>query len=254
VELCLFSSALPGWDAPQVARAARGAGLSAVEWGIGPGEALESPRAARSALRALDVEAAGVCIQGDAASLTTPARIEPYAALAAELGAPHVRVFAPPVRGGARERARAGIARAAELAEKHGVAVLVETSPGTIAPSTAHARALVEGFPPERIGVLYDPGNMVIEGHVDPRLAVDELGPYLRHVHVKNILWRHMGSTWTWRHAGLDAGLLEWRTILAVLRRGRYAGRLSVDHLGGKPTVALLRREVELLRRWLGLR
>ncbi len=254
MELCLFSSALPGWDAPHVARAARAAGLAAVEWGIGPGEALESPRAARSALRSLDVKIAGICIQGDAASLTAPARIEPFAALAAELGAPHVRVFAPALRADAHERARDGIARVAELAKEYGVAVLVETSPGTIAPSTAHARALVAGFPPERVGVLYDPGNMVIEGHVDPRLAVDELGPYLRHVHVKNVLWRREGGAWTWRHARLDAGLLEWRAILAALRRGAYSGRLSLDHLGGKPTLASLRREVELLRRWLGAR
>jgi sugar phosphate isomerase/epimerase len=254
LELCLFSSALPGWDPPQVARAARAAGLAAVEWGIGPGEPLESPRAARSALRGLDVDTAGVCIQGGAASLTAPARVEPYAVLAAELGAPHVRVFAPPVRGDARKRAHEGIVRAAELAAKHGVAVLVETSPGTIAPSTAHARALVAGFPPERVGVLYDPGNMVIEGHVDPRLAVDELGPYLRHVHVKNVLWRRAGGAWTWRHARLDAGLLEWRAIVSALQQGGYAGRLSVDNLGGKPTLALLRREVELLRGWLGSR
>ena len=40
MELCLFSSALPGWDAARVARAALDAGLSAVEWGIGPGQAV----------------------------------------------------------------------------------------------------------------------------------------------------------------------------------------------------------------------
>jgi sugar phosphate isomerase/epimerase len=128
------------------------------------------------------------------------------------------------------------------------VALLVETSPGTIAPSTAQARALVDGLPPEHVGVLYDPGNMAIEGHVAPTLAVDELGSYLHHVHVKNIAWRRLGGTWTWRHAALDAGFLDWGDVLSALRRAGYAGRLSLDHLGGRPSLALLRREVELLR------
>jgi len=231
-----------------VAEAARVVGVSAVEWGIGQGEALESTRAAARALRSIGVEPGGICVQGGAASLAAPARIERFVTLAAEIGAPHVRVFAPAHRTGARERARDGLARAADLAVAHGVSLLVETSPGTIAPSRAQARALVEGFSPKHVGVLYDPGNMVIEGHVEPALAVDELGPYLRHVHVKNIAWRRRHGAWSWRHAALDAGLLDWREVLSALGRARYEGRLSLDHLSGPPTVALLGREVELLR------
>jgi sugar phosphate isomerase/epimerase len=248
LEISLFSSALPGWEPARVAAAAHAVGLEAVEWGVGPGQALESARAAAHALRQIDIQAAGVCVQGGAASLAWPARLEPFAALAAELGAPHVRVFAPAVRAGAQERARKSLGRAAEIAAAHGVTVLVETSPDTIAPSTSQARALVDGFPPERVGVLYDPGNMVIEGHVEPSLAVAELGPYLRHVHVKNIAWRRVAGAWSWRHADLDAGLLDWRAVLAALRHAGYDGRLSLDHLGGRPTLALLRREVEFLR------
>jgi len=248
LELCLFSSALRGWQPARVADAAHAVGLDAVEWGIGPGEELESPRAAARVLGSLGIDHAGVCVQGDAASLTAPARLKPFAALAAELGAPHVRIFAPPYRAGARERARDSFARAAELVATHGVALLVETSPGTLAPSTAQARALVDGLPQGRVGVLYDPGNMAIEGHVEPALAVDELGPYLHHVHVKNIAWRRRDGTWSWRHAALDAGLLDWSDVLAALRSAGYTGRLSLDHLGGRPTLALLRREVGLLR------
>src|SRR5436853_5548459 len=171
MEVCLFSSALSGWEPERVARAALDAGLTAVEWGVGPGQAVESPRGAGATLKSLPVEAAGICVQGGAASLTAPARLRPFAALAAELGAPHVRVFAPALRG--RGRARDGLAAAAEIGAEHGVAVLVETAPETSVPSTAQARALVDGYPPERVGVLYDPGNMAIEGHVDPRLAVE---------------------------------------------------------------------------------
>ncbi|MDX6472052.1 MAG: hypothetical protein QOK22_868 [Gaiellaceae bacterium] len=244
MELCLFSSALPGWDAPRVAQAALDAGLRAVEWGIGPGQAIESPGDA-AGLRDLGVAAAGICAQGGAVSLTEPGTVRPFAALAVELGAPHVRVFAPALEH--RDLARDGFAAAAEIAHDEGVVLLVETSPGTCVPSSAQARALVEGLPPEQVGVLYDPGNMVIEGHVDPRLAVAELGPYLRHVHVKNIAWHREQGTWQWRHAALDAGLLDWKAILAALRDAKYTGKLCLDHLGGAPSLETLRRELSLL-------
>jgi len=240
VELCLFSSALPGWDAASVARAALDAGLTAVEWGVGPGQAT-------GPFDRLGVEAAGVCVQGGAASLTEPESLRPFAELAAELGAPHVRVFAPALAD--RDGARAGLEAAAAIALTHGVTLLIETAPDTIAPSTAQARALVDGFPPEQVGVLYDPGNMVIEGHVDPRLAVAELGPYLRHVHVKNVAWHREDGTWRWRHAALDKGLLDWSAIVEALDGAGYTGRLSLDHLGGEPSLETLRRELSVLRR-----
>jgi sugar phosphate isomerase/epimerase len=245
MELCLFSSALPGWDAGYVARTALDAGLTAVEWGIGPGQAVDSPDEA--ALEDLSVTAAGICVQGDAASLLEPEALLPFASLAAEIGAPHVRVFAPALADAAR--ARDGLAAAAQIAKAYGVSLLIETAPATIAPSTAQARALVEGFPPEEVGVLYDPGNMVIEGHVDPRLAIAELGPYLRHVHVKNVAWRREHGRWQWRHAALDEGLLDWGAIMVALRKASYTGRLCLDHLGGKPSLATLRRELRVLTR-----
>jgi sugar phosphate isomerase/epimerase len=219
MEPCLFSSALPGRDAAHVARTALDAGLTAVEWGVGPGQAVESPHgAAAASLSNLGVEAAGICVQGGGASLTDPATLRPFAAAAA-------------------------------IAKEHGVTLLVETAPETIAPSTAEARALVDGFPPDEVGVLYDPGNMVIEGHVDPRLAIAELGPYLRHVHVKNIAWRREHGRWQWRHATLDEGLLDWGAIVAALREAGYSGRLCLDHLGGKPSLTTLRRELSVLAR-----
>jgi len=156
-----------------------------------------------------------------------------------------VRVFAPALDDGAR--AREDLAAAAQIARAHGVSLLIETAPATIVPSTAQARALVDGFPPADVGVLYDPGNMVIEGHVDPRLAIAELGPYLRHVHVKNVAWHREDGRWQWRHAALDAGLLDWSAIVAALHAAKYTGKLCLDHLGGEPSLATLRRELSLL-------
>jgi len=67
----------------------------------------------------------------------------------------------------------------------------------TMTPSPALAERLVSHFDPRHVGVILDAGNMVYEGFETYSLAVDLLGPYLAHVHVKNAAWeatRQCGS------------------------------------------------------------
>jgi sugar phosphate isomerase/epimerase len=89
---------------------------------------------------------------------------------------------------------------------------------------------------------------MVIEGYVAAPLALAQLGRHVRHVHVKNIGWSRRAGAWRWHHAALDTGILQWPAILDELGRAGYRGRLSIDHLGGRPTLALLRAESGRLR------
>jgi sugar phosphate isomerase/epimerase len=163
-----------------------------------------------------------------------------------------MRLFAPPYRGGslAREqrRARDGLDAVVEHAAPDGVAILIETSPATLAPTPGLAAALVDHLAPTHAGVLYDPGNTVIEGYLNPALAVARLGPHLHHVHVKNIAWRRESGGWAWRYASLTGGMLQWPQILAALETAGYRGGFSIDHLSGRPTPHSLRVETEGLR------
>jgi sugar phosphate isomerase/epimerase len=256
--IVLFSACLPGWDSRRILDVAVSLGFPAVEWGIGPGQAIERPQAGAE-LRGLcdraGLRTAGLSVQDPSVTLATPQRAARYVELAVTLGAPHVRLFAPAYKGGSldreQRRARAGLDALVDLAAPAGLAVLVETSPTTLAPAPDFAVSLLEHHPPERAGVLYDPGNMAIEGHLAPRLAVARLGRYLRHVHVKNIAWSRRDGVWRWRHAALTGGLLDWREILAALEATRYRGAFSIDHLGGEATAALLRSESTHLRELL---
>jgi sugar phosphate isomerase/epimerase len=186
-------------------------------------------------------------------TLATPKRAAKYVALAVALGAPHVRLLAPTYNGGSlhreQERVRVAIDRLVEVAAPQGVAVLVETSPTTLAPAPELAVTLVERQPPERAGVLYDPGNMVIEGHLAPAFAIARLGAYLRHVHVKNIAWSRQGEVWRWRHAPLAGGILDWSSIVHELAAARYRGLFSIDHLGGEASARKLGSESAFLRK-----
>lgn len=251
----VFSACLPGWSPTKVVDVALSLGLVAVEWASGRGHAIErvetGPRIREMCERA-GLRSGGLAVQDPEVTLATPGRAARHVALAAALGAPHVRLLAPTYHGGSlvrqQERVRAGVARLVDLAAPEGVAVLVETSPTTLAPAPELAVALVEGQPPERAGVLYDPGNMVIEGHLAPAVAIARLGPYLRHVHVKNIAWARRGEVWRWRHASLATGILDWRSIVHELAAARYPGLFSLDHLGGEASARKLGSESAFLR------
>ena len=251
----LFSSCLPGWDAAQVIEIARALQFDVIEWGVGAGHAVElgqDAAALRKRCAAAGVGLSGVSVQDAEATLAAPRRALPYLRLASALGARFIRLFAPPYQGGSlaveQRTARDGLDAIVKEAREEGMAVLIETSPATLAPTPGLAAALVDHQPPERAGILFDPGNTVIEGYVHPALAVARMGPHLHHVHVKNIAWRNGSDGWTWRHASLTGGMLAWPDILAALAGAGYRGGYSIDHLSGKPTRGRLRSETEALR------
>lgn len=253
--IALFSACLPGWSASQVIEVAVSLGFPAVEWGCGPGHAIERPELGpelRELCQRAGLQSVGLSVQDPEVTFTTPRRAAAHVGLAVALGAPHVRLLAPPYRGGSlareQQRVRDGLDFLVDLAAPSGIAVLVETSPVTLAPAPELAAVLVEQHPPERAGVLYDPGNMAVEGHIAPALAIARLGDYLRHVHVKNIAWSHRGDAWRWRHASLAGGMLDWRAILDRLAVAHYEGTFSIDHLGGAATRARLGSESSYLR------
>jgi sugar phosphate isomerase/epimerase len=253
--LGLFSSCLPGWDAGRVIDVAHSLRFAAIEWGAGPCEALELGQDAaplRERCAAVGLATSGLSVQDQDVTVATPRRALPYLRLASALGARFLRLFAPPYEGGrlAREqrRARDGLDAVVERASAEGVAILIETSPETLAPTPGLAAALVEHQAPQHAGVLFDPGNTVIEGYLRPALAVARMGSHLRHLHVKNMAWRKASGGWAWRHASLTGGMLVWPDILATLAAAGYRGGFSIDHLSGTPTRGRLRSETERLR------
>jgi sugar phosphate isomerase/epimerase len=254
----LFSSCLPGWDARRVIDVAASLRFRTIEWGVGPGQALElrhDAAAVREGCEAAGLSISGLAVQDPAVNVATPGRSLPYVRVASALGARFLRLFAPPYRGGTltteQRRARAGLDTVVENAAPEGIAVLIETSPGTLAPTAGLAAALVEYHAPRRAGVLLDPGNTVIEGYVAPELALARLGARLHHVHVKNIAWRRVSGAWAWRYAQLTEGMVTWPDVLAALATAGYRGGLSIDHLSAKPTRDRLQMETEQLRKLL---
>jgi len=114
---------------------------------------------------------------------------ERTAAVAAALGAPGIRVFGDRVQPGAElASTRTWIVESlGELRDRlhgSGVEVWLETH-GDFATAAA-TRSLLEEAGSEGLGAVWDPANAFSEFGEDPETGAAALGPFLRHVHLKD--------------------------------------------------------------------
>ncbi|MGH3098487.1 MAG: sugar phosphate isomerase/epimerase family protein [Streptosporangiales bacterium] len=182
--------------------------------------------------------------------------VEQMMALAATAGASHIRLRAPaPELDGFPElmlATRNYLAEVSALAEHYQVRGLLEMHHGTLCPSASLAARAVAGLPPDAIGVIYDAGNVIVEGYEDHRMALQILGPYLAHVHLKNAVFArpHDGGAWRHRWAPLDDGVLDVPLLLRILDQAGYRGWIAVEDLStDRPTAETLRFDADYLRR-----
>lgn len=165
-------------------------------------------------------------------------------------GAPQVRVGAGPLDGSYEESfsaAREFLGGVEEMAGSHGVKALVEIHHKTICPSASLAHRLVSAFDPERIGVIFDPGNMAQEGFEDYRIGLELLGPYLSHVHIKNSAFERPegGGVWKPRWAPLEDGVVDFEFLFAALGSVGYGGWMVIeDFSAARPTRETLRHNL----------
>jgi len=154
---------------------------------------------------------------------------------ASELGCPHIRVGTAPYDpkvGFWRQLSEVveGWREVERLAKEFKVKALAELHHGLIVASASAMHMLVRNFDPQHVGVIFDPGNMVIEGREEWRKGMEILGDYLAHVHVKNaIMVRGKDGSWRPKWVGLDEGLADWRGIIRDLAEVGYEGALSVE-------------------------
>ena len=208
---------------------------------VHPGQTDLADLAARCAGAGLEIVGIGPYVDiGDRAGLATAFDV------AAALGAPQLRLQA--ARTGRPEgqpfhlateveRTKEFLAHAEQLAATRGVRVVLEMHHRTIAPSAALARSLVEHTDPTLVGVIYDVGNTVWEGSEDPRLALQLLGPYLHHVHLKNAAARRApDGRWNYVWSPLDDGLVPVADVLGLLREHGYSGWISLEDLSTERT------------------
>jgi sugar phosphate isomerase/epimerase len=179
---------------------------------------------------------------------------------ARELGCPQIRVRAPMYHGDRpyAELFEEGVRQlegAADLAKELGVRANIELHAGSICPSASLGHRLVSRFDPQYVGVICDPGNMATEGYENWRLGMELLGPYLAHVHAKNVEWRYgteqagtirFNPHWT----QLQEGVVAWDEVLKALDRVGYSGWIAMEDFSEMRADRKLKDDLAYLRNW----
>jgi len=128
------------------------------------------------------------------------------------------------------------------------VPVVEQHGGGDMAHSTCMLKDLLRGFEPERVGVIFDPGNSVREGWLPLPLQLDVVREYVKHVHVKNYEWdpSEPGAV---RPSPLDRGIVDWGRIIGILKSWGYEGSLSLEDFRPLPPIDKAKEALAFFRR-----
>lgn len=132
--------------------------------------------------------------------------------------------------------ARATYQDLAQISRETGIDSLIEIHDNSICPSASAAMRVLEGLDPSLVGVILDPGNYAREGFESLPMVVDLLGPYIRHVHVKNggvamsAERNAKGIRTDGPHASLADGIIDWGYLIGLLHEAGYDGWYSLEN------------------------
>ena len=215
----------------------RAAGYEGVEWRLHkdghlrPSSLAEDVQRARAVQRAEGLRPLALTSYTEVLDFE---RVKPEIDVAAELGARHIRVAWPPVDGSRHaqsvfDETRWAMDRLTPHLEEVGVVGVLETHRKSIWPTASAAKRLIDPYSPAVWQVLYDPGN-ITGGLEDPCYAVDILGEHLAYLQFKNAGWARHEGVYRWGWMSLGEGMVDWRALIAHLRRRGYEGWLSSEN------------------------
>jgi sugar phosphate isomerase/epimerase len=107
--------------------------------------------------------------------------------LASTLGAPNVRVFGNKLDGPREEiitRVASGMHQLGEYAGPRGVTVIIESHGDFV--DSATLKQVLTRAESSHVGLLWDAHHTYVDGHEQPEHTVAELGPWIRHTHLKD--------------------------------------------------------------------
>ena len=277
LKLSVYTLSLPTLAPPEAAELVSSLGFTGIEWRYSETTAArsgESPSFTGNNLCTIDPGSytAQTVAKLCATNGLVPVGLAPYldvgdidgfrrvATYAREIGARNIRLRAPSIDGrGFPElfsEGRAFFEAVEEVARETGVRGLLEMHQRTLCASASMAERMVRGLDPAQVGVIYDVGNLVLEGYEDPRMGLSLLGPYLAHVHLKNAGWGRGqsasgGHRWVSFWSPLDEGMLDIASFLALLDDSGYAGWVSLEDLcTNRDCMETLAFNASLLRQW----
>ena len=156
-----------------------------------------------------------------------------------------------------------------ELNRKHGVCAIYHTHSGSeVGAPIWDLWLILKDLDPAVLGVNYDVAHATIEGGLGGWIASLRLvGPWLRGVAIKDFRWeRDARGEWRPHWCPLGEGMVNFERFFAQLKESNFSGPVQLHFeypLGGAEGGARrltidrsrvlepIRRDLELLRRWL---
>lgn len=121
----------------------------------------------------------------------------------------------------------------AELFGERGTQVALETGQE----SAAALLGVLDVLARERVGVNFDPGNLILYGSGDPIKALRLLAPRVMQVHVKDALPALQAGSWG-TEVPVGRGTVDWAALLGGLRQCPEVTALIIECEAGTERVA----------------
>jgi sugar phosphate isomerase/epimerase len=142
------------------------------------------------------------------------------------------------------------------------VRLIFETHPWVITRNAQSCWRFLEGFDPQRVGILLDVANLWFEGNEPIEVAADLLRDHIAQLHVKNVAVEvkraagHGGAAIN--NVRLADGVVDWPYVLRVLKDAGFAGDAAIECFAASilgrddptPVYELVRSEKEIFCRW----
>jgi len=219
------------------------------------GVELKASAEERASFRAQAAEAGvAICCLASGARFADPASSDEqvaetleYIDLAADIGAPALRVFGGRIPAGiSREAAVDGVTGAlkqlAERADARDVAVCMETHDDWCNP--ADVAAVMERVDHAAIGVNWDAAHPLRQASWTLADSYRTLRPWIRHVHMHDMFLAVDRPDYT----PFGTGEVDHREVLQLLHGDGYDGYLSGEWIDWQPPEVHLPREIATLR------
>lgn len=158
-------------------------------------------------------------------------RVEHAAEITAQLHVPYLTLHAgfleddDPVQA---RRVRDRLLSLADMAGQRGLMLLMETGQE----SAVCLREMLEQLAHPALGVNFDPANVILYDKGVPVEAVHTLGPWIKHVHVKDAIRTKQPGTWGTEVPWGD-GEVGSEAFLKALREAGYTGMLAIEREAG---------------------
>lgn len=130
----------------------------------------------------------------------------------------------------------------ADMAAEKGIMLLLETGQET----AEELRHFLEDLNHPAVGVNFDPANMILYDKGHPKEALRALGPWIKHVHIKDAVCTSTPGTWG-TEVPWEDGDVGGDTFLKVLKEIGYDGVLAIERESGDDRAGDIALAVERL-------